>query len=92
MATSKIQTSAVANSITDLISAIGATKAVKQEDAVKRGYYSSHEAAKAMGLNISTTQRKLKAACDAGIIEKIRVSLNVGGIAYYYRPRKKGAK
>lgn len=82
----------VAQGIQDLIAAINFQRRLTEAEAKSQGYYSAIDAAKAMGLSASTAQRKLKAAADAGLLERVTATLPVGGTGQFYRHTKKGAK
>lgn len=89
MAASRIQASEVAHGISDLIAALNYERRVTEPEARKLGYYSAADAAKAMGISTSTVQRRLKVAAEAGILERVAVTLDIGGMGYFYRAAKK---
>lgn len=91
MAKSGTKAGEVAQGIQDLIAALNFEKRPTEAEARAQGYYSAADATKAMGLSASTAQRKLKAAADAGILERVTATLTVGGTGQFYRHTKKGA-
>lgn len=92
MAKSGTQAGEIANGISELIAALNIEKRMTEQEARKQGYYSAADAAPATGLSISTTQRKLKTAADAGILERVTATLAVGGTGQFYKLIKKGTQ
>jgi DNA-binding Lrp family transcriptional regulator len=89
MAASRVQASEIAQGIGDLIAALNYERRVTEPEARRLGYYSAADAAKAMGISTSTVQRKLKVSTEAGILERVAVTLDIGGMGYFYRAKNK---